>query len=100
MKDLVQGGSHYTSVTCAPNSGRRRLGRHANAPEGGRGPLYGRRDPARSCSQVTCQDGYKLAFSLGEIDPGTAKGQVLVADRADGAPLDSRSGPFQLRGQG
>ena len=45
---------------------------------------------------VTCQDGYKVAFSLGEIDPGTAKGQVLVADRADGAPLDARSGPFQL----
>ena len=41
---------------------------------------------------VTSQDGYKVAFSLGEIDPGTAKGQVLVADRADGAVLDARSG--------
>jgi hypothetical protein len=45
---------------------------------------------------VTCQDGYKVAYSLGEIDPGTAKGQVLVADRVDGAPLDARSGPFQI----
>ena len=45
---------------------------------------------------VTSQDGYKVAFSLGEIDPGTAKGQVLVADRADGAALDTRSGPFQV----
>jgi len=45
---------------------------------------------------VTCQDGYKVAYSLGEIDPGTAKGQVLVADRADGAPLDAHSGPFQI----
>jgi hypothetical protein len=45
---------------------------------------------------VTCQDGYKVAFSLGEIDPGTAKGQVLVADRADGAPLDAHAGPFQI----
>ena len=45
---------------------------------------------------VTCQDGYKVAFSLGEIDPGTAKGQVLIADRADGAPLDAHAGPFQV----
>ena len=45
---------------------------------------------------VTCQDGYKVAFSLGEIDPGTARGQVLIADRADGAPLDAHAGPFQV----
>ena len=45
---------------------------------------------------VTCQDGYKVAYSLGEIDPGTAKGQVLIADREDGAPLDTRAGPFQV----
>ena len=45
---------------------------------------------------VTCQDGYRVAYSLGEIDPGTAKGQVLIADRVDGAPLDPRAGPFQV----
>jgi hypothetical protein len=45
---------------------------------------------------VTCQDGYKVAYSLGEIDPGTARGQVLVADRMDGAPLDAHAGPFQV----
>lgn len=45
---------------------------------------------------VTCHDGYRVAYSLGEIDPGTAKGQVLVADRRDGAPLDAHSGPFQI----
>lgn len=45
---------------------------------------------------VTCQDGYKVAFSLGEIDPGTARGQVLVADRVDGAPLDAHAAPFQI----
>ena len=45
---------------------------------------------------VTGQDGYKVAYSLGEIDPGTAKGQVLVADRADGAALDAHAGPFQV----
>jgi hypothetical protein len=45
---------------------------------------------------VTGQDGYQVAYSLGEIDPGTAQGQVLVVDRADGAPLDSHAGPFQV----
>ena len=45
---------------------------------------------------VTCQDGYEVAYALGEIDPGTAKGQVLIADRVDGAPLDARAGPFQV----
>ena len=45
---------------------------------------------------ATCQDGYKVAYSLGEIDPGTAKGQVLVADREDGAPLSAKAGPFQI----
>ena len=45
---------------------------------------------------VTSQDGYKVAYSLGEIDAGTAKGQVLIADRADGAPLDAHAGPFQV----
>ena len=45
---------------------------------------------------VTCQDGYKVAYSLGEIDPGTAKGQILVADREDGAPLGDRAAPFQI----
>lgn len=45
---------------------------------------------------VTCHDGYKVAYALGEIDPGTAKGQVLVADKVDGAPLDAHAGPFQI----
>ena len=44
---------------------------------------------------VTCADGYKVAYSIGEADPGTAKGQVLLADKVDGAPLDAKSGPFQ-----
>ena len=45
---------------------------------------------------VTCADGYKVAYSIGEADPGTAKGQVLIADRVDGAPLDPKAGPFQI----
>jgi hypothetical protein len=45
---------------------------------------------------VTARDGYRVAYSIGEADPGTAKGQVLIADRLDGKPLDARDGPFQV----
>jgi hypothetical protein len=45
---------------------------------------------------VTCADGYQVAYSIGEADPGTAKGQVLIVDKADGAPLDAKAGPFQI----
>jgi hypothetical protein len=45
---------------------------------------------------VTCADGYRVAYSIGEADPGTAKGQVLIVDKANGAPLDAKAGPFQI----
>ena len=44
---------------------------------------------------VTCKDGFKVAYSVGEADPGTAKGQVFIVDRVDGAPLDDKTGPFE-----
>ena len=31
---------------------------------------------------VTCKDGYRVAYSIAEADPGTSKGQVLVVDKA------------------
>ncbi|MBI1198404.1 MAG: molybdopterin-binding oxidoreductase [Phenylobacterium sp.] len=46
--------------------------------------------------RVTASDGYQVVFGLGEIDPGTRPNRIIVADRADGAPLGPKSGPFQL----
>lgn len=66
--------------------------RQVNAPWGD--TLTGK--DLRDVALATSQDGYVVAYSLGEIDPGTAKGQVLVADRMDGAPLDAHAGPFQV----
>ena len=40
-------------------------------------------------------DGYSVALSLAEVDPGFHEGQVLVADTRDGKPMGDR-GPFQL----
>ena len=45
---------------------------------------------------VSCKDGYKVAYSIGEADPGTAKGQVLLVDKIDGVALDPiKAGPFE-----
>jgi hypothetical protein len=42
------------------------------------------------------KDGYRVIFSLGELDPYFTDNQVLVADKADGRPLDDKQGPFKL----
>jgi len=41
-------------------------------------------------------DGYRVVFSLAELDPGILDSEVMVADTLDGAPLDAKHGPFQL----
>jgi hypothetical protein len=41
-------------------------------------------------------DGYRVAFSLAELDPGMKDGKVLVADQEDGKPLSAKDGPFKL----
>ncbi len=41
-------------------------------------------------------DGYRVVFSLGEIDAKLGKTPVLVADRCDGKPLDAATGPLRL----
>lgn len=37
--------------------------------------------------RVTAKDGYQAVLGLAETDPGTRKGRIILADRADGAPL-------------
>lgn len=41
-------------------------------------------------------DGYRVVFSLGELDAGIGDNGALVADTLDGGPLDNKHGPFQL----
>jgi DMSO/TMAO reductase YedYZ molybdopterin-dependent catalytic subunit len=41
-------------------------------------------------------DGYRVVFSLAELDAGIADSEVLVADTMDGALLGDKSGPFRL----
>jgi len=41
-------------------------------------------------------DGDRAIFTLAEVDPSFHAGEVLVADRMNGRPLDAQSGPFKL----
>ena len=41
-------------------------------------------------------DGYRVVFSLAELDSGILESDVIVADTMDGAPLAAKEGPFRL----
>lgn len=45
---------------------------------------------------AAASDGYKVVFSLGELDPDIADGQYLLADSANGKPLFGENGAFRL----
>lgn len=42
------------------------------------------------------EDGYRVVFSLAELDSGILESEVIVADTMDGAPLAAQQGPFRL----
>ena len=42
------------------------------------------------------EDGYRVVFSLPELDSGILESDVIVADTMDGAPLAAKQGPFRL----
>jgi DMSO/TMAO reductase YedYZ molybdopterin-dependent catalytic subunit len=41
-------------------------------------------------------DGYRVVFSLAELDSGVVESEVIVADTMDGAALGAKEGPFRL----
>ena len=41
-------------------------------------------------------DGYRVVFSLAELDSGIVDSEVIVADTVDGGPLSAQQGPFRL----
>jgi|HubBroStandDraft_6_1064221.scaffolds.fasta_scaffold09541_4 DMSO/TMAO reductase YedYZ molybdopterin-dependent catalytic subunit len=46
--------------------------------------------------QADAADGYRVIFSLAELDPGFQGSDVIVADTLDGKPLDDKTGQFRL----
>lgn len=65
---------------------------HAGVPPGGR--LRGA--DMNLVLEVTAADGYRAAFAVAELDPGTGNRFVLLADRRDGKPLPEAEGPYRL----
>ena len=45
---------------------------------------------------VKAADGYQVVFGLGEADPGTRPNRIILAARADDAPLGAKDGPFKV----
>lgn len=42
------------------------------------------------------EDGYRVVFSLAELDSGMTDSGIIVADTMDGAPLGEKVGPFRI----
>jgi DMSO/TMAO reductase YedYZ molybdopterin-dependent catalytic subunit len=68
------------------------LFRRAGVPQGEklRGPLM------TTYVLAEASDGYRVVFSLAELDSGFLDSDVIVADTLDGAPLGSGEGPLKL----
>ena len=45
---------------------------------------------------VDARDGYRVLFSLAELDPGTGRRGAWLVDRCNGAALDDKDGPLRL----
>jgi DMSO/TMAO reductase YedYZ molybdopterin-dependent catalytic subunit len=41
-------------------------------------------------------DGYRVVFSMAELDSDFVDAEVIVADTLDGAPLSPKQGPFKI----
>jgi len=55
------------------------------------------RGPAMTTYVVAeAEDGYRVVFSLAELDSGIVDSEVIVADTMDGASLAAKQGPFRL----
>jgi hypothetical protein len=68
------------------------LVRAAGAPLGKelRGPLLA------SYVLAEAKDGYRVVYSIGEVDPDTGNAQILVANKKNGAPLSLSEGPYRF----
>jgi hypothetical protein len=45
---------------------------------------------------VTASDGYRVVFSLAELDPDLSGNEIIVADTVDGHSLAATQGPFRV----
>src|SRR5271166_2166669 len=70
---------------CAdPGEGRAPLGKDLKGPNMAVGLV------------ASAPDGYRVLFSIAEFDTAFSDRVILLADRRDGKPLDSREGPLRI----
>jgi hypothetical protein len=55
-----------------------------------------RGDALASYVLAKAHDGYRVVYSLAEIDPSLTEGRFIVADKRDGKPLFGYQGPFRI----
>lgn len=66
--------------------------KRAGVPQG-----EGMRGPALSTGVIAgAADGYRVLFSLGDLDLSITDSQAIVADRMNGAPIPGDLGPLRL----
>ena len=58
--------------------------------------MPGIRDTVAMTVLVAGSDGYRVAFSLAELEPELTDRVILLADTKDGEPLPPREGPFRI----
>lgn len=49
---------------------------------------------------VRASDGYTVVYGLAELDPGTRANRIILADKADGKPLEAKDGAFKVVAEG
>ena len=66
--------------------------KRAGAPSGSQR----RGDALASYVLASAHDGYRVVFTLAEVDASFANEKILIADQRDGKPLFEYQGPFRL----
>jgi hypothetical protein len=54
------------------------------------------RGPRLTRSAVGGGDGYKVVFALAEVDPAFATREIILANKRDGKPLDTKEYPLRI----
>jgi hypothetical protein len=86
----VSGTAHGKALDCE-GVGLSDLLRKANGlPAELRGPALA------SYVLVSARDGYRVVYSLAELDTSLGKRQVVLADQCNGQPLTEEEGPLRL----
>lgn len=55
-----------------------------------------RGDALATCIVASASDGYRVVFSIAELDPVFTGSRIIVADSVDGKPLFAYQGPIRI----